>query len=205
MLSEFAIQLDLGTSDFEPETIQIPGLNYIPEYIPPDEQSQLIDLIDRHPWSAELKRRVQHYGYKYDYKRRAVSQAMYLGKLPVWAEKIAGRLHQEGFTPQIPDQLIVNEYKPGQGIASHIDCVPCFGDTILSLSLGSACVMNFTHIPAGTKAAILLQPGSLLILQREARYQWRHGIAPRKRDKYRSAQLARTRRVSLTFRNVLNN
>ncbi len=64
MLSNLAIQLDLGTSDFEPETIQIPGLTYIPEYIPPDEQSQLLDLIDRHPWSAELKRRVQHYGYK---------------------------------------------------------------------------------------------------------------------------------------------
>jgi alkylated DNA repair dioxygenase AlkB len=163
----------------------------------------LLNLIDRQPWSGELKRRVQHYGYKYDYKKRAVIQAMYLGELPAWAKKLAGRLHQQGFTPQIPDQLIVNEYKPGQGIASHIDCVSCFGDPILCLSLGSACVMNFTHIPAGIKAALLLQPGSLLILQGEARYQWHHSIAPRKRDKYRGAELARTRRVSLTFRTVL--
>lgn len=64
MLSDFAIKLDLVTAGFEPETIQIIGLTYIPEYIPPDEQSQLLDLIDRQPWSAELKRRVQHYGYK---------------------------------------------------------------------------------------------------------------------------------------------
>lgn len=202
MLFDFGIQLDLGTGGFETETAEIPGLTYIPEYMPADEQRQLLDLIDQKPWSGELKRRVQHYGYKYDYKKRAVS-LQYLGELPAWAKKLAGRLHQEGLPPQIPDQLIVNEYKPGQGIARHIDCVPCFGDTILSLSLGSACVMNFTHIPAGTKTALLLQPGSLLILQGEARYQWQHGIAPRQRDKYRGAEFARTRRVSLTFRTVL--
>jgi hypothetical protein len=51
MLSHFAIQLDLDTAGFEPQPIQIPGLTYIPEYILPEEQSQLLDLIDRHPWS----------------------------------------------------------------------------------------------------------------------------------------------------------
>ena len=41
----------------------------------------------------------------------------------------------------------VNEYLPGQGIAQHVDCVPCFGGTVASLSLLSPCTMRLE--PAG--------------------------------------------------------
>ena len=62
-----------------------------------------------------------------------------------WAAELAQRLHHDGYGAQQPDQLIVNEDEPSQGIAGHVDCIPCFDDTILSISLGSACVMMFTH------------------------------------------------------------
>lgn len=41
------------------------------------------------------------------------------------------------------DQLIINEYTPGQGINPHIDNPTLFSSPIVSLSLGSDCVMEF--------------------------------------------------------------
>ncbi|CEO17633.1 hypothetical protein RMONA_06370 [Rickettsia monacensis] len=52
---------------------------------------------------------------------------------------------------------------PGQGIASHIDCIPCFSDTICSLSLSGGCVMELTNYKE--KRFIALQPRRLLILK----------------------------------------
>lgn len=43
--------------------------------------------------------------------------------------------------PELPDQLIVNEYPAGEGIEAHIDA-PLFTDTIVSISLGSSCIME---------------------------------------------------------------
>lgn len=97
--------------------------------------------------------------------------------------------------------MIVNEYLPGQGIAAHVDCIPCFGPTILSLSLGAMTVMNFRG-PHGERLERVLQPRSLLVLSGEARLAWAHGIASRKTDVIAGARIARSRRVSLTFRTV---
>jgi alkylated DNA repair dioxygenase AlkB len=181
----------------------VPGLHYLPDYLGGEEQERFLAVIDQHPWLAYLKRRVQHYGYRYDYKRRTVDRAMYLGPLPQWAVALAGRFVDEGWTPRPPDQLIVNEYAPGQGIASHVDCVSCFGDFILAISLGSPCVMLFTHPPSGMQVPLLLEPGSLYVMQGEARYQWRHGIPSRKTDLYGQGRIQRRRRVSMTFRTVI--
>ncbi len=182
----------------------IPGLKYIPAYLSPTEQTDLLATIDAGAWITDLKRRVQHFGYVYDYKKRAVDPAMYLGALPDWAQVIAERLHADGHAPALPDQVIVNEYQPGQGIAPHVDCVPCFGDTILSISLGSACVMDFAPLRGSDKLSLLLEPGSLVIMQGESRYQWKHGIAPRKSDLVDGRSVARGRRVSLTLRKVID-
>ena len=53
---------------------------------------------------------------------------MFLGELPEWLDNIAGRLYRDKLFKIKPDQAIINEYNPGQGITSHIDCIPCFGD-----------------------------------------------------------------------------
>ena len=183
--------------------IEIPGLQYIPEYITEDEQAQLLEDIDRQIWQEDLKRRVQHYGYKYDYKKRVVDYSMYLGELPDWLLTIAQKFDERKLVTKIPDQVIINEYKPGQGIAAHIDCPPCFDKTIISLSLGSTCVMEFTNVKTKVKIPILLDPRSLIVLQGESRSEWQHGIPHRKIDKYEGREFIRTRRVSLTFRNIL--
>jgi alkylated DNA repair dioxygenase AlkB len=182
---------------------EIPGLNYIHDYINLDQQNHLLNLIEKQEWSTKLKRRVQHYGYRYDYKNGFLASSSYLGALPDWLRSIAEQLFSDRLTPNIPDQVIINEYQPGQGIANHLDCVPCFGNTIISLSLGSACLMDFTHSQTKEKTSILLYPGSVIVMQGAARYDWQHGIAARKKDKCKGKEILRTRRVSMTFREVL--
>ena len=176
----------------------IPGLAYIPDYITEAQQAYVIEEIDKHPWSTELKRRVQHYGYKYDYTYKNINESMKVEGLTPWMLFYASKLTNFFSIP--PDQAIVNEYTPGQGIARHIDCRPCFQNTIASLSLLSPCVMEFTSKADKTdKRELILEPRSLLVLRDEARYNWFHGIPARKKDD----GVERSRRVSVTFRNVI--
>ena len=76
---------------------------------------------------------------------------MRIGELPWWLEVLRYRLQKESYMQDGTDQTIINEYLPGQGISSHIDCEPCFEDTIVSLSLGSGCIMDFTNKSDKTK------------------------------------------------------
>ncbi|MBD2501107.1 alpha-ketoglutarate-dependent dioxygenase AlkB [Anabaena azotica] len=181
------------------------GLTYLPNYISQQEHDYLISVIDQQPWLSDLKRRVQHYGYRYNYTKRSVDLSMYIGELPDWGQKLGQRLLNDKWFTNIPDQLIVNEYQPGQGISAHIDCVPCFGSTITSLSLGSSCVMDFINSQTGEVVSLLLEPCSLLIMSNESRYKWQHGIKPRKSDIYKGEKRVRKRRVSLTFRIMILN
>lgn len=179
------------------------GARYLPSYIAQSEENVLLSQIDKLPWLGDLKRRVQHYGYRYDYKARRVTDDSYLGPLPSWLEALASRLWEEGIFEIRPDQVIINEYLPGQGIAAHVDCEPCFGGTIASLSLGSACMMEFSSLRSGGSLSGFLEPQSLLVLQDEARFGWKHGIPARKSDLIAGQKFPRARRVSLTFRTVV--
>jgi alkylated DNA repair dioxygenase AlkB len=182
--------------------VDVPGMSLLPEFITEAEERELLSVIDQQPWITDLQRRVQHYGYRYDYTARQVTADLYLGALPEWLQSLAMRLHHERLFATPPDQVIVNEYQPGQGIAPHVDCIPCFGDTIASLSLGSGCLMDFTHSNTAQKTSLFLPPRSLLLLQGDARYYWQHEIAKRKSDVVDGLKVHRGRRVSLTFRSV---
>ena len=182
----------------------IEGFRYIEDYISESEHDWLLNQIDKNPWLEDLKRRVQHYGFKYDYKARKVNHDMRIGQLPDWLQKLGRKLYEDGHMPVEPDQVIVNEYEPGQGISSHIDCEPCFANMIVSLSLSSGCIMDFTNKRDKTKKIpVWLASKSIIVLRDEARYGWLHGIAPRKSDQWDGQTYERQRRVSLTFRKVI--
>lgn len=181
------------------------GLHYVPNYISPAQEAQLINLIQEGTWCEDLRRRVQHYGYLPDTRHSGIGASGYFGQLPSWGRGIGLRLVQDGWMPDSPNQMIVNEYLPGQGITPHIDSDTCFGDTAISLSLGSACVMDFIHVMNHQQVSILLEARSLLILRHEARYDWQHGIAARKSDIYGGSKSPRSTRISLTFRQVVQN
>ncbi|WP_299829800.1 alpha-ketoglutarate-dependent dioxygenase AlkB, partial [uncultured Roseobacter sp.] len=170
--------------------------------VPKGEADRLVREIDAAPWRTDLKRRVQHYGYRYDYKARQVRRENYLGPLPELFQGLAERLTAEGYFQIVPDQVIVNEYQPGQGISAHIDCQPCFGEAIASLSLLSACVMRFASQTHSQQTELQLQPASLLVLKGDARHMWTHAIPSRKTDVFEGQKHIRSRRISLTFRTM---
>ena len=185
------------------EAVPIPGLRYLPDFIDADTEAALHATIDQQPWLHDLKRRVQHYGWRYDYKARGITQDLRIGAIPDWLAGFCERLRAEGIFSSTPDQVIINEYQPGQGISAHVDCVPCFGDTIASLSLGSAYVIDLIHASSGEKQSRLLEARSLLVLSGDARYHWQHAIPDRKSDKWNGQCIPRARRISLTFRTVI--
>jgi alkylated DNA repair dioxygenase AlkB len=197
------INASFNDKRMENDTSIIDGLKYIPNFITKEEEKELLQSINNEIWLSDIKRRVQHYGYKYDYKSRNIDHTMYLGDIPHWSKKIANRLVDMNYLTNIPDQIIVNEYVPGQGIANHIDCEPCFGDTIITISLNSNCIMDFINVGTKQKVEVLLEPCSLVVINGISRYKWTHGIPARKVDVFNGVKIQRELRFSLTFRNVI--
>jgi alkylated DNA repair dioxygenase AlkB len=180
----------------------IPGLDYIPSYLDDAQQRALLDTIDAQPWGGDLARRVQQYGWRYDFRNNTITAQDRIGPLPDWLAAIAQRLLDDGHTDVLATQAILNEYEPGQGIALHIDGTAHFGPIITSLSLLSPAVMRFVHAHDGRELELRLDPGSLLVLRDEARNDWRHGIARRTHDTLDGHTWPRARRVSLTLRTM---
>ncbi len=184
----------------------INGLRICFNFISKEEEEELLHNIDKSEWLPDLKRRVQHFGYKYDYKARRIDKTFYIGEIPDWMIFLCNRLQDRKIINFNPDQAIINEYVDDQGIAAHIDCEPCFGDTIISISLGGHCVINFQRGITNeeqSKIPLLIPPRTLLIMTDESRFNWYHGIPPRKSDKFNGAVYKRHRRVSITFRKVV--
>ncbi|WP_373069921.1 alpha-ketoglutarate-dependent dioxygenase AlkB [Gemmatimonas sp.] len=200
--------LDLGLPALDPRVPShdppsaesVPGLDLRTRFIGEDLEVVLVGAIDSHPWMTSMSRRVQHYGWRYDYRSRRVPADAYLGPLPNFLDPVLRRLQSElGFKP---DQAIVNEYEPGQGIAPHVDCLPCFGPRLAMLSLCSDVQMDFSG-PGNVDSShpLLFPKRSLVVLDREARSEWMHSIAKRKSDP--RFNLTRARRISITFRTVV--
>jgi len=191
--------------DTEDDIKGISGLVYEPKFLNEDECRNLLREIDSQPWMSDLQRRVQHYGWRYDYSARIVTEELKIGPLPDWILDIAERLPQMGWFDRIPDQVIVNEYEPGQGIALHADR-DCFGPVVATVSLGDKWPMEFMSVDEPGRntpiKSLPLEVGSILVMMGEARSKWMHGIRKRKSDGRGAAKRSRSRRVSVTFRTV---
>lgn len=177
----------------------VKGLIYLPSMLTEEEEQSILSAIDSSPWLSELQRRVQHYGWRYDYKARNIDRSMRMGPLPDWAATLARRLHAEGLVPHLPDQVIVNEYVEKQGISKHIDCPPCFADGIAMVSLLESWEMIFKR-PGLEKEVQTLERRSVAVMTGDSRYKWTHEIP--KRISEPSGR--RRRRVSVTLRKVIS-
>jgi alkylated DNA repair dioxygenase AlkB len=179
----------------------IDGLGYTPEFITREEERQLMEQIDARTWNTTLKRRTQHYEKTVFSSGDTTQKAP---PIPEWCDFLVKRLLAQGILDVRPDQLIINEYDPRQGIGPHVDNVKAFADGIVSVSLGSGINMIFRHTAspkapsAGDRKDLYLERRSVLSLHNSARYDWRHEIAAKKSDE----GIARGRRVSLTFRKM---
>ena len=149
-----------GSSGIQ-EVAAVPGLKFIEGFLSLDEQAICVERVDAaaNEWRNDLSRRVQHYGWRYDYKARAITPDMHIGVLPDWLAALALRLYDEtGLFDKVPEQVIVNEYLPGQGIAMHTDHRG-FGPTVCTISLLDDWEMDFAE-NWRDKTPALLQRGS---------------------------------------------
>ncbi|XP_040169099.1 alkylated DNA repair protein alkB homolog 8 [Anopheles arabiensis] len=168
---------------------------------------------DTEPNKTLKHRKVKHFGYKFVYGSNNVDRTKPLErKIPSVCGELWQKLQQlhPHLRWHVPDQLTVNQYEPGQGIPPHVDTHSAFDDPILSLSLGSDVVMEFKQPSSGKVVCVDLPSRSLLIMSGESRYDWTHGITPRKMDTIPAPNggltvRKRQLRVSLTFRKLLPN
>ncbi len=174
----------------------VPGLVYVPDYLSPAEELQLLRAVDSEPWRTDWRRRRQVYGVAYSGPQ--AGQA--LEPLPEWLSWLVARVRADGWLEGPVVNAVINEYLPGQGIAPHRDH-PGFGPSVAAVSLGGATMLDLTSDGADARELSLdVQPRSLWVLRGEARSHWLHGIAPRHRDVLGGAKRPRERRVSITLR-----
>lgn len=197
----------------------IPGLYIITDFIDLKTEQSLMSEIDKNQWSNDLARRTQQYGFKYNYKSRRIDKTMQCEAIPEFIQPLLPKIaalttsdfkndektteaNAKQLFAQHIDQCIINEYKPGQGIGAHVDCTPCFKETVCSLSLNSAAAMVFANCKRRDlgKLEFHLPRRSLVLMTGPARYEWTHQIPSRRSDPQSGA---RRRRVSLTFRAVI--
>ncbi|XP_022795895.1 alkylated DNA repair protein alkB homolog 8-like [Stylophora pistillata] len=167
------------------------GLVLVDDFVTEAEEEQLIQVLG---WGSEgneveiqgtanqelRHRRVKHFGYEFLYRSNNVDKSNPLPDgFPGVCDVLLDRVQEKVMFK--PDQMTVNEYKPGQGIPPHIDTHSAFEDGIVSLSLGSQVTMEFRH-PDGRHVPVVLPRRSLLVMTGESRYLWSHGITPRKYD-----------------------
>lgn len=117
-------------------------------------------------------------------------------------------------------QAILNLYRPGEGITPHVDLLKRFDDGIIGVSLCGSCVMTFEEAGNSarkrrgeedrTKWDLFLPERSVLVMSKEARYDWKHGIPRRTHDLVENTNeshdpylIQRRVRLSVTFRWLL--
>lgn len=62
------------------------------DFITEQEEQQLLSAIDQQPWLQLSKRRVQHYGYRFEYTTRGVDLKEKAGAIPDWQQQVVQRV-----------------------------------------------------------------------------------------------------------------
>ncbi|KAL9924502.1 alpha-ketoglutarate-dependent dioxygenase alkB homolog 6 [Glossina fuscipes fuscipes] len=203
---------------------------YIPNFITSEEEQIILSHIERTPkpkWTQLLNRRLINYG------GIPHVNGMLAEEIPIWLQTYVEKINNLNiFETQKANHVLVNEYRPGQGIMPHTDG-PLFFPTISSISLGSHTILEFSKRDVDEKDAnsavtidpdrrkilfkLILEPRSLLILKDSLYNDYLHSISEVKEDtlcdricNYENCEstykmgdcLKRSTRISLTIRNV---
>ena len=180
--------------------LEVPGLIYRSGFLSEFQESALMAIIDQGTWNRELKRRVQHFGWRYNYKTRRIDEELNLGPLPTWAMSIATqrsasrRIAATRTRPGDRKRVYRRAgHQAGTSIRSAL-----FSRWIAMISLLESWEMVFRRAPNHMVAKVL-QHGSVTVMTGDARYRWSHEIPQRAVEPDGSE---RARRVSVTFRKV---
>ncbi|XP_028679986.2 alpha-ketoglutarate-dependent dioxygenase alkB homolog 6 isoform X2 [Erpetoichthys calabaricus] len=202
-----------------------PTVYYVPEFISEAEEQALLKQVYSAPkckWTQLSGRRLQNWG------GLPHPKGMLAEKLPEWLETYTEKISLlSAFGGRHANHVLVNEYKPGEGIMPHEDG-PLYFPTVTTISLGSQVLLDFYQpvcrdsevtTPQTEESryllSLLVEPRSLLILQDEMYTRYLHGIQEMTDDtmtecvanlnctKARLGHiLPRSTRISLTIRHV---
>jgi hypothetical protein len=83
----------------------------------------------------------------------------------------------QSYTCRMPvfDQMIINKYRPGDFLTSHVD-LDRFEDVILLCNVKGYCQFTFRHTSLDVTYDIDLKKGDVILLTGAARWDWAHGI-----------------------------
>eukprot|EP01122_Echinamoeba_exundans_P005723 TRINITY_DN15881_c0_g1_i1.p1 TRINITY_DN15881_c0_g1~~TRINITY_DN15881_c0_g1_i1.p1 ORF type:complete len:114 (-),score=2.20 TRINITY_DN15881_c0_g1_i1:39-380(-) len=109
---------------------QISGLRIVKDFISKEEEEVLLQRINDAVWEEDLRRKVQQYGFRFQHKSHSIKE--YLGPLPPWCSDVTQRLVDQGLFTELPDQIIINHYLPGQGLLPNVDIVDCLQENLVS-------------------------------------------------------------------------
>ena len=207
-------RLPIASQGFKEIENQIDGLYLLEDFLTEKEEEELMLEIDAcNNWETRLKRRVMHFGQRFDYFTRKIDETNLFessssSSFPSFLLRIVEKMQNNNHIKleTIPNQCTINEYLIGQGIAPHVDTHSPFHNQIISISLGSGTTMVLKNVLNEQLVYHLYIPArSLLLLSNEARFGYSHGIPSRKSDYIQQQTVIRSKRVSLTFRTVKEN
>ncbi|HEX2607481.1 MAG TPA: alpha-ketoglutarate-dependent dioxygenase AlkB [Flavisolibacter sp.] len=176
---------------FPLEPVWPEGFQYVPSFISPEEEAQLMETIrsiDLHTFlfqGYEAKRKVASFGYDWSFEKRTLSKGKPIPEaFQFLVQKVATHLLVE--TSAI-GELLVTEYPAGSVINWHRDAPPF--DRIIGISLATDCLFRlrpYDTAKQGRKSihSIPVSRRSLYILQGASRTEWEHSIAPVKSQRY---------------------
>lgn len=179
---------------------KVPGLFIYPDFIDSAKEVELLHEIDSNTWMVDYLRRLQYYGYRNELDK-PYDLIPFPIQIPTQIYNLSQEIVRQGILDLQPDQVIINEYIPGEGIKPHKDRA-YYENQICGVNLGSGCIMRFIR---GLNLDIIdveIPRRSLYVMQDDARKKWSHGIPPRKKDKINGEFQHRERRVSITYRKV---
>ena len=172
------------------------GLVYRRDLLTAEEEQALLGKFD-HLEFGEIrmkgvvaKRTAKHYGFDYDYERRAaISEAE---PIPDWLLPVREKAAVlAGVRPDELIEALVQRYPEGAQIGWHRDA-PMFG-AVVGISLLSPARMRFRR-EAGEERRTFeleLEPRSGYVLAGDVRTKWQHHVPPTKSLRY-----------SITFRTL---
>ena len=176
---------------FPLEPISLDGFSYFPEFLSEKEEMKLLEAvlsINLHPLifqGFEAKRKVESFGYDYNFDNRLISKGKEIPKqFNFLLDKVAEFL---SMSPSDFSEMLVTEYPVGSVINWHRDAPPF--DIIIGLSIMSECKFRMRPYDKSKQGrnAIISMPvksRSLYIIKGEARSNWEHSIAPVKEKRF---------------------
>lgn len=179
----------------------VPGLLLYHDFISESMEDELIKEIDRQTWVVDYNRRLQYYGYRNELEA-PYHLTLFPVPMPPLIQRLSEQLTEQEIVSLQPDQVIINEYYPGEGLRPHKDR-NYFENQICGVNLGSGCIMRFIQIKGGEVVDVEVPRRSVYVMQDEARYKWNHSIPSRKKDVVDGNVKHRERRLSITYRKVI--